>query len=61
MGDKRRPRQHRQLRVRSIHRQPADTRRIARALMELAQAQAEADAEADHQSGGQRAKRADAA
>jgi hypothetical protein len=50
MGKRQKPRQHRQLRVRSVRRQPPDTRRISRALLELAQAQAEADAQADRQS-----------
>ncbi len=39
----------RRIRVRGIKRDPADLRRLARALIELAQAQAEAEAEAEHE------------
>ena len=38
----------RRIRVRGIKRDPTDLRRLARALIELAQAQAEAEAEAAH-------------
>jgi hypothetical protein len=61
MGKKRTPRQERKLRIRSVRREPPDTRRIARALMELAQAQAEADAEAVHRSANRDSKSGDAA
>lgn len=39
----------RRIRVRGERRSPTDLRRLARALIDLAQAQAEADAEAEHQ------------
>lgn len=42
------PRQERRLRVRAIRRNQPDLRKLSRALIELAQAQAEADAAAEH-------------
>ena len=48
MSKKRKHQSERRLRVRGVRRQPPDTRRIARVLLELAQAQAEADAQAEH-------------
>ncbi|MGC2372404.1 MAG: hypothetical protein WA484_00885 [Solirubrobacteraceae bacterium] len=38
----------RRLRVRGIRQDPTDLRRLARALIDLGQAQAEAEAEAEH-------------
>jgi len=38
----------RRIRVRAIRRKEPDLRKLARALIELAQAQAEADAQAEH-------------
>ena len=38
----------RRIRVRAIRRKEPDLRKLARALIDLAQAQAEADAEAEH-------------
>ncbi len=51
--------QHRYIRIRSQRREPADIRKLAKALVQLAQAQAEADAEREHdtRSKKQRAKR----
>jgi len=46
----------RRIRVRAIHNNPPDLRRLARALIELAQAQAEVEAEA-HSEAAARAKR----
>jgi hypothetical protein len=43
----------RRIRVRGIKRDPTDLRRLARALIELAQAQAEAEAEAEADQGAQ--------
>lgn len=43
----------RRIRVRGVRRDPTDIKKLARALIELAAAQAEADAKADHE----RAKR----
>lgn len=40
--------QNRHIRIRSVRRDPPDLKKIARALIALAQAQAEADAEAEH-------------
>ena len=40
----------RRIRVRGIRRKTPDYRKLARALIELAQAQAEAEARADHES-----------
>jgi hypothetical protein len=40
----------RQLRLRAQRRSPTDLRKLSRALIDLAQAQAEADAQAEHQS-----------
>lgn len=40
----------RPIRVKGIRRQPADLRRLARALIDLAQAEAEAAALAEHES-----------
>lgn len=40
----------RQIRVRGVRRDPVDLRRLARALISLAQAEAEAAAKADHES-----------
>jgi hypothetical protein len=40
--------QLRRLRIRSIRRNPPDFKKLASALIELAQAKAEADAEAQH-------------
>jgi hypothetical protein len=48
MSSKRKHQSERRLRVRGVRRQPPDSSRIARVLLELAQAQAEADAEAEH-------------
>lgn len=45
---RRKQRQERRLRIRSIRRDPPDLKKLAGALIELAQAQAEADAEAQH-------------
>ena len=39
----------RRLRIRSVRKNPPDLRRLSRALIELARAQAEAEAEATHQ------------
>lgn len=44
------PRRERRLRVRAIRRNPPDLRKLSRALIELAQAQAEADAAAQQPS-----------
>lgn len=41
-------RRPRRIRVRGIRRQSADLQRLARAIIELAQAQVEADAKAEH-------------
>jgi hypothetical protein len=38
----------RRIRVRGVRREPPDLRRLARALIELAQMEAEANAEAEH-------------
>ena len=38
----------RQIRVRGVRREPADLRKLARALIALAQAQAEVEAQAQH-------------
>ena len=43
------------IRVRGVRRDPPDLRRLARALIELAQLQAEADAEKQHRREGKRA------
>jgi hypothetical protein len=43
---RRKQKQERRLRIRSIRRNPPDLKKLAGALIELAQAQAEADAEA---------------
>jgi hypothetical protein len=49
MSNKRKRNQReRRLRIRSIRRNPPDFKKLAGALIELAQAQAEADAEAQH-------------
>jgi len=45
---RRKQRQDRRLRIRSIRRNPPDFQKLAGALIELAQAQVEADAEAEH-------------
>lgn len=39
----------RRIRVKGVRRQPVDLRRLARALIELAQAEAEAAAQAEHE------------
>jgi len=39
---------HRQIRVHGIRREPADLRKLARALIAFAQAQAEVEAQAEH-------------
>ena len=41
----------RRIRVRGVRRDATDLRRLARALIELAQAQTEAEAKADHENG----------
>ena len=48
----------RRIRVRGIKRDPTDLRRLARALIELAQAQAEAEAEAEADHGTQQTRTA---
>jgi hypothetical protein len=47
----------RRLRVRGIRQDPTDLRRLARALIDLAQAQAEAEAEAEHKNNQRKTKR----
>jgi hypothetical protein len=41
--------QGRQIRIRAVRRDPPDLRKLSRALIELAMAQAEADAKAEHE------------
>jgi hypothetical protein len=50
----------RHIRVRGIRKDPPDLRRLARALIALAQAQAEAEAEAAHEQAGQPSTKPDA-
>jgi hypothetical protein len=45
---RRRQKQERNLRIRSVRRDPPDLKKLAGALIELAQAQAEAEAAAEH-------------
>lgn len=46
----------RRIRVHGIRKDPPDLRRLARALIELAQLEAEAEAEAQHKKQGRRSK-----
>ena len=46
---KKRHHQERRIRIRAVRCDPPDLKKLASALIALAQAQAEADAEADHQ------------
>lgn len=49
MSARRRHHQERRLRIRSIRKDPPDLRKLASALIALAQAQMEAEAQAEHE------------